>query len=86
MKNSNFISVGLLVCAATFYAVGVVSIAQLGLSIFFVGLATLFVSVAMNPIALETPSDRFNWKLLPLHVKVLQETVIIFVFGAALTP
>lgn len=77
MGNSKFISIALIICAALFYFVGLLSFERTGLAIFLAGLATLFVSVAFNPIALETPGDGFNWNIIPLHAKVLQTIAII---------
>jgi hypothetical protein len=72
LLKSKVYAVALFLCAGLFFFTGITLFHRPGVAIFMIGLATLFISVAVNPVALETPSEGFNWKLIPMRAKILQ--------------
>jgi hypothetical protein len=59
-----------------------VTLNQPAVSMFSFGISAFSLATAINPIALTTPKDGFNWAVIPRRAKVLQAMALILIILA----
>lgn len=86
IQSSKLWAIFLLLSACFFIVTSAMSRNEHGLAIFCIGLAALFASVALNPIALTAPEQTFIWQRMPRRTKTLHVIALAcIVIGALLS-